>query len=79
LFFHRNKDKKKKSSYKIDLFPFYVIFIGKEGTTMEQTKKSTIVWKESMSAKDYLSVKSYEWAKEESEQKQINYRYKIEK
>jgi hypothetical protein len=46
---------------------------------MEQTKKSTIVWKESMSAKDYLSVKSYEWAKEESEQKQINYRYKIEK
>lgn len=57
----------------------YVIFIRKEGTTMEQTKQSTIVWKESMSAKDYLSVKSYEWAKEESEQKQINYRYKIEK
>ena len=42
-------------------------------------KELYILWKENQQAKDFLNAKRYELAKEESEEKELFWRYKIEK
>lgn len=46
---------------------------------MKKQTEPTITWKSSMSAKDYLCVKEYEFYKERSDERAINWKYKMEK
>lgn len=42
-------------------------------------KNTHIIWKKDLSAKDYLSVKEYEYHKQQSDKKAELWRYKMEK
>lgn len=46
---------------------------------MKKRTETIITWKPTMSAKDYLCVKEYEYFKELSNERVINYKYKMEK